>query len=85
MTKSSLFNSCSQQEAQPVSIAGAGEMMWGSKFNKWKNSGEIFGVTVYLLYICTLDMKEFFKVLRRFVPPYKKYLVLTVLFNILSA
>ncbi len=59
--------------------------MWGSKFNKWKNSGEIFGVTVYLLYICTLDMKEFFKVLRRFVPPYKKYLVLTVLFNILSA
>ena len=30
-------------------------------------------------------MKEFFKVLRRFVPPYKKYLVLTVLFNILSA
>ena len=60
-------------------------MMWVSKFNKWKNSGEIFGVTVYLLYICTLDMKEFFKVLRRFVPPYKKYLVLTVLFNILSA
>ena len=30
-------------------------------------------------------MKEFIKVLRRFVPPYKKYLVLTVLFNILSA
>ena len=30
-------------------------------------------------------MKEFFTVLRRFVPPYKKYLVLTVLFNILSA
>ena len=30
-------------------------------------------------------MKEFFKVLRRFVPPYKKYLVLTVLVNILSA
>ena len=30
-------------------------------------------------------MKEFFKVLRRFVPPYRKYLVLTVLFNILSA
>jgi len=30
-------------------------------------------------------MKEFLKVLRRFVPPYKKYLVLTVLFNILSA
>ena len=30
-------------------------------------------------------MKEFIKVLRRFVPPYKKYIVLTVLFNILSA
>lgn len=30
-------------------------------------------------------MKEFFQVLRRFVPPYKKYLVLTVIFNILSA
>ena len=30
-------------------------------------------------------MKEFFQVLRRFVPPYKKYLVLTVVFNIISA
>lgn len=30
-------------------------------------------------------MKEFFQVLRRFIPPYKKYLVLTVVFNILSA
>ena len=30
-------------------------------------------------------MKEFLQVLRRFIPPYKKYLVLTVLFNILSA
>ena len=30
-------------------------------------------------------MKEFLQVLRRFVPPYKKYLVLSVLFNILSA
>lgn len=30
-------------------------------------------------------MKEFLHVLRRFLPPYKKYLVLTVLFNILSA
>ncbi len=30
-------------------------------------------------------MREFFKVLRRFVPPYKKYLVLSVVFNILSA
>ena len=30
-------------------------------------------------------MNEFIKVLRRFVPPYKRYLVLSVIFNILSA
>lgn len=30
-------------------------------------------------------MKEFLQVLRRFLPPYKKYLVLTIVFNILSA
>ena len=30
-------------------------------------------------------MKEFLQVLRRFVPPYKKYLGLSVLFNVLSA
>ena len=30
-------------------------------------------------------MKEFLLILRRFIPPYKKYLVLTLLFNILSA
>ncbi|MCH5302391.1 MAG: ABC transporter ATP-binding protein [Prevotella sp.] len=30
-------------------------------------------------------MKEFLNVLRRFLPPYKKYLILSVLFNILSA
>ncbi|MDY0154734.1 MAG: ABC transporter ATP-binding protein, partial [Prevotella sp.] len=30
-------------------------------------------------------MKEFFQVLRRFVPPYKKYLTWSVIFNILSA
>ena len=30
-------------------------------------------------------MKEFFQILRRFVPPYKRYLVMTVSFNILSA
>ena len=30
-------------------------------------------------------MKEFLQVLLRFVPPYKRYLVLTVIFNILSA
>ena len=30
-------------------------------------------------------MKEFFHVLRRFVPPYKKYLILNLVFNLLSA
>ena len=30
-------------------------------------------------------MKEFINVLRRFVPPYKKHLILSVIFNILSA
>ncbi len=30
-------------------------------------------------------MKEFFHILKRFIPPYKKFLILTVLFNILSA
>ena len=30
-------------------------------------------------------MKEFFQILRHFVPPYKRYLVMTVSFNILSA
>ena len=30
-------------------------------------------------------MKEFIQILRRFVPPYKKYLALSTLFNILSA
>jgi subfamily B ATP-binding cassette protein MsbA len=30
-------------------------------------------------------MKEFINVLRRFVPPYKKYLILSIVFNILSA
>ena len=30
-------------------------------------------------------MKEFLQVLKRFLPPYKKYLALTIVFNILSA
>ena len=30
-------------------------------------------------------MKEFIKILRRFVPPYKHYLILNILFNILAA
>ena len=30
-------------------------------------------------------MREFLHVLRRFVPPYKKYLFLSIIFNVLSA
>lgn len=30
-------------------------------------------------------MKELFRLLRRFVPPYKKYLALNIFFNILAA
>lgn len=30
-------------------------------------------------------MKEFLRILRRFVPPYKRYLILSVVFNVLSA
>lgn len=30
-------------------------------------------------------MKDFFKVMRRFVPPYKRYLVMTIVFNLASA
>ena len=30
-------------------------------------------------------MKDFFVILRRFVPPYKKYLILSIIFNILAA
>ena len=30
-------------------------------------------------------MKEFLQILRRFIPPYKKYLALTIVFNMLSA
>ena len=30
-------------------------------------------------------MKEFLKILRRFVPPYKKYLFLNIFFNLLTA
>ena len=38
-----------------------------------------------VLFVTLPIMKEFLLVLRRFVPPYKKYLVLSVIFNILSA
>lgn len=31
------------------------------------------------------SMNDFFKILRRFVPPYKKYLILNIIFNILAA
>ena len=38
------------------------------------------------LQVCNiLYMKEFLRVLRRFVPPYKKYLALSIVFNVLSA
>ena len=30
-------------------------------------------------------MKELFKILTRFVPPYKKYLILNIFFNLLTA
>lgn len=30
-------------------------------------------------------MKDFIRILRRFIPPYKKYVALNVFFNILSA
>lgn len=30
-------------------------------------------------------MNDFFKILRRFVPPYKKYLILNIIFNVLAA
>ena len=30
-------------------------------------------------------MKEFFQILKRFIPPYKKQLILNFLFNLLSA
>lgn len=30
-------------------------------------------------------MKDFLRIIRRFVPPYKKYMVLNIVFNILSA
>lgn len=36
-------------------------------------------------YLCIHNMKEFLLVLRRFIPPYKRYLTLSVIFNILSA
>ena len=39
--------------------------------------------SIKALYLQT--MKEFLQVLRRFVPPYKKYLALSIIFNILSA
>lgn len=47
---------------------------------------------VVLYYLCKIihkktenSMKDFLKILRRFVPPYKYYLILNILFNILAA
>lgn len=42
-------------------------------------------MAVFLKSTIFAPMKEFLQILRRFVPPYKKYLGLSVLFNILSA
>lgn len=42
-------------------------------------------MAVFLKSTIFASMKEFLQILRRFVPPYKKYLGLSVLFNILSA
>lgn len=42
-------------------------------------------MAVFLKSIIFATMKEFLQILRRFVPPYKKYLGLSILFNILSA
>ena len=42
-------------------------------------------MAVFLKSIIFAPMKEFLQILRRFVPPYKKYLGLSILFNILSA
>ena len=30
-------------------------------------------------------MRDFIRILKRFVPPYKKYMVLNIVFNVLSA
>lgn len=42
-------------------------------------------MAVFFKMLSLQPMKEFLQVLRRFVPPYKKYLGLSVLFNVLSA
>ena len=42
-------------------------------------------MAVFLKNTIFAPMKEFLQILRRFVPPYKKYLGLSILFNILSA
>ena len=42
-------------------------------------------MAVFLKSTIFASMKEFLQILRRFVPPYKKYLGLSILFNILSA
>ncbi len=51
---------------------------------KYKKS--LYGSTTSPFYYFTSQlMKGFFKILRRFVPPYKKQLALNILFNILAA
>ena len=57
-----------------VKVGGASEMQEKSVF---------LGISLGLHYFCS--MKGFWQLLRRFVPPYKKYIVLNVLFNLLAA
>ena len=57
-----------------VKVGGASEMQEKSVF---------LGISLGLQYFCS--MKGFWQLLKRFVPPYKKYIVLNVLFNLLTA
>lgn len=41
--------------------------------------------TIFVVQHNIHPMKEFFRILRRFVPPYKKFLTLNIIFNFLSA
>lgn len=46
---------------------------------------DILSLYLQLTFYLKKQMKEFLQILKRFVPPYKKYLMFNVLFNILSA
>ena len=55
------------------------------KKKKKKKKKPAKSLAVFLKSTIFAPMKEFLQILRRFVPPYKKYLGLSILFNILSA